>query len=431
MVNCAFTIVAKNYVGLASILEQSIKRYFTDLDFYIVIADDVSDDLRPLLPANVVVAHENLAISEELWRDMSFKYDITEFCTSIKPASFKYFFDRGYDKCIYLDPDICFFSSIGVIYDMLDEKPIVLTPHITRHEQNFSGYFSEPGIMLTGVFNLGFCGLRRADVTKKMLEWWHSRLTKMCFSDTAKGLFTDQKWMDLIPCYFGDSLYISRNIGMNLAPWNFHEREIFVDNGEYKVRYRGEQDSKAYSLVFVHYSGFDYRNLQNGGVSHKYKNVEDAKKHTDINMIMDNYTKELQMMSDTFNRFISQKYSYNYYENGDPVILFHRRLYVGLTSQGEIIGNPFSTDKHSFYQRLKKKRMIVVDKKVKEDLIKKEVSSLDTKLRIANKALRFMYRVVGLERYFQLLRLMSVYSRKENQIHLLDKKYDSADRVFL
>ena len=38
MTNCAFTIVAKNYIGLAMILEKSIKRYYTDLDFFIVVA---------------------------------------------------------------------------------------------------------------------------------------------------------------------------------------------------------------------------------------------------------------------------------------------------------------------------------------------------------------------------------------------------------
>lgn len=426
MVNCAFTIVAKNYVGLASILEQSIKRYFTDLDFYIVVADDVADDLRPLLPANVVVAHENLAISEELWRDMSFKYDITEFCTSIKPASFKYFFDKGYDKCIYLDPDICFFSSIGVIYDMLDEKPIVLTPHLTRIEQLFSGDVSETGIMQTGVFNLGFCGLKRGNVAEKMLDWWHCRLVTMCFNDVSKGFFTDQKWMDLIPCYFDEDLYISRHLGMNIAPWNFHEREIFVENGVYKVRYRDEEnDEESYPLIFVHYSGFDYRNLQQGSIDHK--NIECVKRFADIDMIMECYSKELQGKSDIFNSFISQKYSYNYYDNGESVMMFHRKLYVGLISHGETNENPFSTEEHSLYQKLKDKRMIIVGGNVKEKVKKKNIAGVGTKLKLFNKISRCVYKTLGLDSYLLLLRLMAVFSRRENQIHLLDKKYDSSN----
>lgn len=425
MVNCAFTIVAKNYVGLASILEQSIKKYFTDFDFYIVVADDVDEDLKPLLPSNVIVAHENLTIKEELWRDMSFKYDITEFCTSIKPASFKYFFSKGYDKCIYLDPDICFFSSIGIIYDMLDEKSIVLTPHLTRLENVFGGDFTEKGVMQTGVFNLGFCGLRRNNITEELVNWWYSRLTTMCFNNVSKGLFTDQKWMDLIPCYFGENVTISRNLGLNVAPWNFHEREIFVDSGEYKVRYRGDVGSKVYPLVFVHYSGFDYKRLQSGDISRL--TMENAKRYSDIDDIMNVYALELQAKSDTFDRFISQKYSYNYYQNGEPIMMFHRKLYVGLTSHGENIDNPFSTEEYSFYQKLKNKKMIIVDGLSKEKVTKKNISGIGAKLTVFNKVSRCVYKILGLNRYLQLLRLMSVFSYKENQIHLLDKKYDTSN----
>lgn len=41
MKNCAFTIVAKNYIGLALILESSIRKYYGDLSFYIIVADEI------------------------------------------------------------------------------------------------------------------------------------------------------------------------------------------------------------------------------------------------------------------------------------------------------------------------------------------------------------------------------------------------------
>ena len=41
MDNCAFTIVAKNYIGLALILEKSIRKSYNNLDFYIVVADEL------------------------------------------------------------------------------------------------------------------------------------------------------------------------------------------------------------------------------------------------------------------------------------------------------------------------------------------------------------------------------------------------------
>ena len=46
--NCAFTIVAKNYVGLAQLLQKSIMHHNSNIDFYIIVADEL-DTLRLLL----------------------------------------------------------------------------------------------------------------------------------------------------------------------------------------------------------------------------------------------------------------------------------------------------------------------------------------------------------------------------------------------
>jgi hypothetical protein len=43
MKNCVFTIVAKNYIGLAQILEESLKDKNPDVDFFIFVADEFSD----------------------------------------------------------------------------------------------------------------------------------------------------------------------------------------------------------------------------------------------------------------------------------------------------------------------------------------------------------------------------------------------------
>ena len=87
MKNCAFTIVAKNYIGLAQILEKSIREYYNDLLFYIIVADEIDNELKKELSTNILVAKETLNITPETWENMSFKYNLTEFCTSIKPAS--------------------------------------------------------------------------------------------------------------------------------------------------------------------------------------------------------------------------------------------------------------------------------------------------------------------------------------------------------
>ena len=89
---CAFTICTKSYIGYVTALKESIKRYTDNIDFFVVIADEIDFDIA--VPENTLVAKNILCnISEEKWVEQTFKYNLTEFCTYIKPASFLYFFN--------------------------------------------------------------------------------------------------------------------------------------------------------------------------------------------------------------------------------------------------------------------------------------------------------------------------------------------------
>ena len=67
----------------------------------------------------------------EKWNEMSFKYNLTEFCTSIKSMCFSYLFDqKKYEKGIFFDPDILIFNSLDFVFDSLTSYSIVLTPHV-------------------------------------------------------------------------------------------------------------------------------------------------------------------------------------------------------------------------------------------------------------------------------------------------------------
>ena len=66
---CAFTIVAKNYIGLGLILEQSIRKYYSDFDFYIVVADEPS---ATDLPQNVIIASRRPRLSTQRWLALPF-----------------------------------------------------------------------------------------------------------------------------------------------------------------------------------------------------------------------------------------------------------------------------------------------------------------------------------------------------------------------
>lgn len=424
--NVVFTICAKNYIGLAQILESSIKKNNSDVDFYIFVADEFGDNWKDSLPSNVYIAKDVCMIEDELWKQMAFKYNLTEFCTAIKPYCFKYFeVNTNYDKYVYFDPDVYTFDSLDCIFDNLSKYSIVLTPHISNIQTMYSGELAERMILGSGVFNLGFCALHRDEYGRKFIYWWEERLKYQCFIDSLDNYFTDQRWIDFLPCFFDSGvLYIDRSLGLNIAPWNFFEREVYYEGEELYVKLRNNGGEKRDKLIFVHYSGYDYSKLKQGIIVQR--NISNLQDYNDIKIITEVYKDAIIRQVDVFNRFITQEYSYNFFDNGIKIELFHRRLYRNLIDKGELFCNPFSIDSDSLYKRLKNKYLL--SNKHCTDIDKMSISSASSLKRLLNLFNLFsicVFKIFGYRRYLMLLRLLRQFSRYESQIHLIDKKYIS------
>ncbi|MBQ7484460.1 MAG: hypothetical protein IJT89_10455 [Bacteroidaceae bacterium] len=415
--DCIFTIVAKNYIGLAQILGNSIKQHNNDIDFYIVVADEFQQE-GITLPANTIIAKNVLDYSEDEWVDMTFKYTLTEFCTAIKPATFQHFLNNGYERIIYFDPDIYVFSSLSAIFNALESHEMVLTPHVAGIHPCYQGE-DEWAICVTGIFNLGFCAVSNTQRIKEFMKWWRIRLQNQAFCDRTVGTFTDQKWMDWAPAFMGNSLFVTRHLGMNLAPWNFFERKIFLnDNGNLMVRYRYEDNhTEDVPLIFVHFSGYDYKQLMNNVVTHqRLSNPEEFK---DIELATNIYSNELIKQKDTFNSFISLKYSYNEYDNGEKIENFHRRIYNGLKKESRVHGNPFTTNKTSFHHILKKKSMFS-SKKI-DNLTPQNMKGMDKKIKMLNFLFLILYKLMGYKRYPLFVKSLHRYTQPENHTFLIRK----------
>ena len=282
MQECAFTIVAKNYIGLGQILGLSLRKHNPNIDFRIFVADEFTEQ-PAILPKEVVMAKQVLKdLSEAQWTDMAFKYDLTEFCTALKPFCFDHLLTEGYEKAYYFDPDIFIFASIKDITESLNTHSMTLTPQIAGIHVNYTGEHPEWALNVNGIFNLGFCGIRNDQWGHKVIQWWKERLRDQAFTDRSVGQFTDQKWMDWIPAFLGEKLYVQQSLGMNLAPWNYFERKIkkIADN-QYSVMFRTQDTfQREDELVFVHFAGYDYSKLKQGIIARK--RIEDLKEYDDI-----------------------------------------------------------------------------------------------------------------------------------------------------
>lgn len=242
----AVTIVSKNYFAFARTLARSYLQHHPDHDVIIVLVDR-ADGLVPLRLDNGARVIEAAALRVPDLALMACRYAIMELNTAVKPFVLDDLFERGgYQRLVYLDPDIQVFQPLTPVHQALDRASVVLTPHM-RQPCWDSAMPSDTAILQSGTYNLGFIALRRGTTSQRLLAWWKTKLFRDCVVDLARGLFVDQKWIDLVPGFFPDH-EIVYHPGCNAAYWNLHERRIDHDGSHWRA------DGQA--LVFFHFSGY-------------------------------------------------------------------------------------------------------------------------------------------------------------------------------
>lgn len=424
MRDLAFTICTRNYIGLAKILEKSIKRHYIDSDFLIFVADTLEgvDEREGLVDISGLELYE-----AALFQSMAYKYTLTEFCTAVKPAVIEYAFNiLKYDKVLYFDPDILVFNSLQCVFEELDYYDALLTPHILTFPMSRESKGIENGLLKSGIFNLGFLGVKNTETVQKMLIWWKDNLVDKCFVSKENAEFTDQKWMDFLPLYFRNGgLRIVDSYGWNLAPWNFHEREVIDEQGTLYVKNRVVDCGEDMDLlIFVHYSGYDYRKLINYEIIQR--NLEGQQIEGDIVNIINIYSDAIRNNADLINRYISIPYKYAFFADGKPIAYEHRRLYNGLLINGymKLEDNPFDTDVE-LYVYLKSNKMMIERRNSGIETDKENSEFVRNKLKKINILFRMMRKVLGFEKYTVFIRFIKRYATWENQVFHLDKDYHS------
>lgn len=406
--NSIFTICAKNYLAQALTLRDSVLEHNPDVDMFIFLADEETNEVSQL----ELVTLDDSWIPN--WRNMAFKYNVIEFATSIKPFCFKKLFDQGYDKVIYLDPDIYVTDNLGHIYDSLDKYSMVITPHYNHIETNYTGAVTEEELLFVGIYNLGFGAIKNNAIGNQIIEWWQNRLFDKCYADKEDALHVDQKWIDFLPGFFPDDVLVSHHPGINIAIWNLHERELKIHDNKYVIE--DLRTKELFPLLFFHFSGFDPYNKTVINRRHPRFNIDVFPSFIPI---INSYSEIVYR--NNYDLFSKLKYSFNTYKNGDVIIPLHRRLYRLYSENNKETLDPFE-NQNKFYQLLKSKRLILKDNTADYNLgIKKEnntdISRID---QVFNALVKLFIFVFGIKRYFFLIKYVRMKTRLESQDFLID-----------
>lgn len=321
-----FTISSFNYLHYALNVRNSFLKYNDNYDFIIFLMDSISDRNTCSLLKNMAKDGIHIMSFLELKNcidfypieEMVLKYNILEMNTAIKPFCIEYLFRCNYEKVIYIDPDIQFFSSISKLDTLLDTYDVVLTPHMMHPYPDDGKTQNCQIIMHAGMNNCGFFAATKSAEGYKAVKFWEQQLKDKCYVDTSNALFTDQRWSDWFP-YICNNIYILKDYGYNAAYWNLHERVISKKSGKWF--------SNNDELVFYHFSGLSRKDKN---LISKYQNrykLEDREK--DLEELFDLYLDSVS----TYNAdmFSSIKYYYSKVQNTDYIISEskRRRCYSG------------------------------------------------------------------------------------------------------
>lgn len=147
-------------------------------------------------------------------------------------------------KVIYVDNDIYFYSNPSFLFDKLSEYDVLLTPHFYPSSPAQNQNWLEANYRV-GLYNAGFVGASQN--AEEALIWW----AKCCLYNLKKsfwrGMFDDQKYLDLLPIKF-NGVHILKHRGCNLAGWNDDELTL-TRNENGSIIINQKQD-----IVFIHFA---------------------------------------------------------------------------------------------------------------------------------------------------------------------------------
>jgi glycosyltransferase involved in cell wall biosynthesis len=322
-----YTSIAANYIPKARVLARSVKNFHPDFLFHVVLCDAVPDWFSiENEPFDSLITLRDLGLENpEGW---IFKHTLVELSTGVKGFALKKILDiPGCTDVLYLDPDIVVLSPLDQLLREFASASILLTPHIAEPETTMDAILdNELSVLQHGIYNLGFVGVKNSPEGRRFATWWSERLNYFCYDDIPRGLFTDQRWADLVPAYFSDHRVL-RDAVYNVCTWNLTHRTVtgstcdgFLVNDQ--------------PIVFYHFSGLDSGAQR--AMLDKYGPGMPA-----LYELREWYLSECERMGQSDLDQI--RWAYGFFDNGERILKIHRKRYRDRVDLQDAFPNPFST----------------------------------------------------------------------------------------
>lgn len=318
-----YTSAAANYLPKVRVLFATLEAHHPEWRRHLVLVEDESVALEPSQAgAHSVLTLADLGIAD--WRPWSFCHRLVELATAVKPFAMARLLERDDARAvIYLDPDTALFSPLDEVMAAIEEASILLTPHLLQAETQLGRVVdNEVGCLRHGVYNLGFIAVAANSTGHAFAQWWSERLYRFCRDDVAQGLFTDQRWIDLVPALFPE-VAVLRSPRLNVASWNLSQRSLTVEDGAFVVE--GEP------LGFYHFTS-----LSTG--SHALMALKNSDAPAALQALTGWYRKKEQSLTSDSD---VGSWSFGTYSDGTAIDDAHRRLFRDSPKLQERFDDPY------------------------------------------------------------------------------------------
>jgi hypothetical protein len=322
------TVAAKSHLPFARVLARSLRERHPDVPFYVALTDEVEGCFDPAGEPFELVPIAALGIPD--LRRFVFRYDRREVAVAAKAFVLDHLLERGFARALFLDADTWVTADLSPLFDALEQRSILLTPHLVEPARGPDAARRELTIAAAGAYNGGVVGVRREREARRFLAWWQARLLEHCELAPARGLHHDQGWDALVPALF-DDVGLCRDPGVNVAYWNLPERPLERRGDEWLAGGR--------TLRLAHFSGFDPEAPANlSRHAPRPARLPDA-----VAELWRRYAEALLAAGWLASR--AWPYGFGRFDDGSAIPDLARKLYGGLGAAATRFGDPFATER--------------------------------------------------------------------------------------
>jgi len=237
------TLFDSGYLSRGLAMYNSLKKHSKDFHLYIFPFDDKSlTTLKKMKLPNTTIISLKEFEDEELLKVKPTRSK-SEYCWTCANSTILYVLNNfNVDNCTYLDADLFFFSDPSVLVkEMEKNKGSVL---LTKHD-----YHSDKPNKC-GTYCVQFMTFKKDINGLNVLKWWRERCLEWCYARHEEGKFGDQKYLDDWPERF-KGIYVLKNLGGSVAPWNLRNYEIFEKDKSPYIR--NKKNQKEFKIVLYHF----------------------------------------------------------------------------------------------------------------------------------------------------------------------------------